>query len=256
MIIRFLGTHHEESRDTRLVSFLIDDVLAVDAGSLSSELSFTEQKRIKAILLSHEHYDHIKDVPSFIFNNLNRTTKIFATSRTLKILASHLFDGIIYPNFTENNSFLEKPPVKLIALEHYNPVDIEGYQVLALPANHTKGSVGFEIDSKDGKKIFFTGDTGPGLSDIWNYISPQLIIIDLTFPNHLENTAKNAGHLCPKMLEMELMKFHQIKGYFPQVILIHLSPKHEKEIKREVKEVAKKLKISIDIACEGEKLTI
>jgi len=48
MRIRFLGTHNAESKNTRLVSFLIDDVLAVDAGSLVSELTFAEQKQIKA----------------------------------------------------------------------------------------------------------------------------------------------------------------------------------------------------------------
>ena len=34
MILRFLGTHNAESKNTRLVSFLIDEVLAIDAGSL------------------------------------------------------------------------------------------------------------------------------------------------------------------------------------------------------------------------------
>ena len=29
MIIRFLGTHNAESKKTRMVSFLIDDILAV-----------------------------------------------------------------------------------------------------------------------------------------------------------------------------------------------------------------------------------
>ena len=101
MRIKFLGAHNAESRSTKLVSFLIDDILAVDAGSLASELSFLEQKKIKAILLSHGHYDHIRGVPSFAFNNRNHTTKVFATSQTLKILSSHLIDGIIYPEFTK-----------------------------------------------------------------------------------------------------------------------------------------------------------
>lgn len=74
MIIRFLGTHNAESKDTKLVSFVIDDVLAVDAGSLASELTFSEQKKIKSILLSHGHYDHIRGVPSFAFNNHNDTS--------------------------------------------------------------------------------------------------------------------------------------------------------------------------------------
>ena len=110
MKLKFLGAHNSESKNTRLVSFLIDDILAVDAGSLASELSFSEQKKIKAILLSHGHYDHIRGVPAYAFNNTGKTTKIFATPQTLKFLSTHLIDGVIYPKFTEKIPFfLEKP---------------------------------------------------------------------------------------------------------------------------------------------------
>ena len=256
MIVRFLGTHHEISKDTKLVSFLVDDILAVDAGSLASELSFKEQEKIKAILLSHGHYDHIRGIPSFIFSNMTRTTKVYGSEQTLKILTSNLFDGIIYPKFTEKIPFLEKPPIKLMPLKPYETANIEGYRVLALPVNHNEGSMGFEITSKDGKKIFFTGDTGPNLANLWKYASPHLLIIDVTFPNRLDKMASDAAHLCPKMLKEELVEFYQTKGYFPQVILIHLNPKYEREIKEEIKEVSRDLKIPIGIANEGDKISV
>jgi len=254
--VRFLGTHHEESKNTRLVSFLIDDVLAMDAGSLASELSFLEQKKIQAILLSHGHYDHIRGVPSFIFSNLSRTTRVFATSQTLKILSSHLFDGVIYPKFTEKTPFLKKPPIKLVPLKPFISVQVHGYRVLALPVNHTTGSVGFEITSKDGKKVLYTGDTGPGLFSLWEHVSPQLLIVDVTFPNRLNALAKSAAHLCPRTLQKELVEFQQVNGYLPQVVLIHLSPEFEAEIKEDVKKISKKLRHPIDIACEGEILRV
>jgi hypothetical protein len=50
--IRFLGTHNAESKNTRLVSLLIDDIIAIDTGSLVSELTLKEQEKIKAILLT------------------------------------------------------------------------------------------------------------------------------------------------------------------------------------------------------------
>jgi len=255
--IRFLGAHNAESKDTKLVSILIDDVLAIDAGSLPSELTFSEQEKIKAILLTHGHYDHIRGIPAFAFNNPNHTTEIYATSQTLQILSSHLVDGVIYPKFTKKIPFfLEKPSLKFVAIEPFTPVDIEDYQVLALPVNHTIRTVGFEITSKEGKKVFYTGDTGPGLSPLWEHISPELIIMDVTFPNRLENRSINAKHLCPKMLKNELIELHRIKGFYPKITLIHLSSKFEKEIKEEVKEVENELKISIDIAFEGEKIII
>ncbi len=256
MIIRFLGTHNAESKNTRLVSFLIDDILAVDAGSLVSELTFLEQKKIKAILLSHGHYDHIRAVPAFAFNNSDRTTKVIATPKTLEILSSHLIDGVVYPEFTSDASFLQKATIKLVPLEPFKPQNIEGYEIIAVPVSHPLDSVGFEITSSDGKTLFYTGDTGPGLSSIWGNISPQLIIVDVTWPNSLSTAARDAGHLCPKMLERELAEFRRLKGYFPRVVIIHLSPQHEPEIEREVREVAKLLGTSIDIAHEGEELIL
>ncbi len=257
MIIRFLGTHNAESKDTKLVSFVIDNVLAVDAGSITSELTFLEQKKIKAILLSHGHYDHIRGIPAFAFNNTDHTTKVYATSYTLKILSSHLVDGVIYPKFTKKIPFfLEKPSLKFVALEPFKTVNIEGYRVLSLPVNHTINTVGFEITSKDGKKIFYSGDTGSGLSALWEHISSDLIIVDVTFPNKLENRAINSAHLCPKLLKKELIEFRRVKEYSPQVILIHLSPKYKEEIKKEVMDIAKELQLSISIAGEGEKIII
>jgi Cft2 family RNA processing exonuclease len=255
MIIRFLGTHNAESKNTRLVSFLIDDVLAVDAGSLISELTFPEQKKIKAILLSHGHYDHIKAIPAFAFNNSDRTTKVIATQKTLEILSSRLLDGVVYPEFTSDASFLQKATLKLVPLEPFKPQNIEGYKVRAVPVQHNLDGVGFEITSED-RTLFYTGDTGPGLSSIWRNISPQLIITDVTWPNSLSSAAKDAGHLCPEMLKEELIEFRRVNKYLPRVTVIHVSPQHEPEIEREIREIAESLGISIDIAHEGEELVL
>jgi len=256
MIIRFLGTHNAESRNTRLASFLIDNILAVDAGSLASELSFSEQREIKAILLSHGHYDHIKGIPALVFNNQQQTVKVFATAQTLEILASHLIDGVIYPKFTEKNSFLEKPAIELNALEPFKLENIEGYRVLTVPVNHPIGGMGFEITDEEGRKIFYTGDTGPGLSSIWEHVSPHLLITDATFPNRLKNVAQDSGHLCPEMLAAELTEFRRVKGYIPQVVLVHLSPQLEGEIRKEVCDIASELMFSINIAREGDEFDI
>lgn len=256
MLLRFLGTHNAESKNTRLVSFLIDEVLAVDAGSLVSELTFAEQAKIKAILLSHGHYDHIRAVPAFAFNNSDQTTKVIATPKTLEILSSHLIDGVVYPEFASEVSFLQKATIQLVPAEPFHRQTIEGYEVMAVPVRHPLDGVGFEITSIDGKVLFYTGDTGPGLSSVWGHISPQLIITEVTWPNSLANTANDAEHLCPEMLKEELIEFRKLKGYLPKVVAIHLSPQHELEIEREIRGVAKSLEVTIDIAHEGEELSL
>ena len=113
-------------------------------------------------------------------------------------------------------------------------------------------TVGYEITSQDGKKVFYTGDTGPGLSALWENVSPHLIIVEVTFPNKLENRAKNAAHLCPKMLKNELLELQRVKGDFPQIVIMHVSPRFEKEIKKEMQAVAQELQCPIDVASEGK----
>ena len=68
MNIRFLGAHNCESQNSRCACLLIDDILAIDAGGLTSSLSFPAQQNLKAILLTHQHYDHIKDIPTIAMN--------------------------------------------------------------------------------------------------------------------------------------------------------------------------------------------
>ncbi len=68
MNIGLLGAHNCESQNTKLLSLLIDDILVVDAGGLTSSLSFAGQQKLKAVLLTHQHYDHIRDVPPLAMN--------------------------------------------------------------------------------------------------------------------------------------------------------------------------------------------
>jgi ribonuclease BN (tRNA processing enzyme) len=256
VLIKFLGTHNAESKNTRLVSFLIDGILAVDAGSLVSELTFDEQREIGSILLSHGHYDHIRAIPAFAFNNSDRITKVLGTRQTLEIVSSHLMDNVIYPEFTSESSFLSRATIELVPVEPFNRQVLHGYEVRAVPVRHPLNAVGFEIIAEDGKNLFYTGDTGGDLSSVWEHISPQLLIIDVTFPNRSDRVAGESQHLCPEMLKAELLDFHRTKGYLPSVVAIHLSPQYEPEITAEIEDIARSLGISIAVGREGEKLVL
>ncbi|MDD5094205.1 MAG: MBL fold metallo-hydrolase [Dehalococcoidia bacterium] len=253
MKMKFLGAHNFESTDTRLPSILIDGVMAIDAGSLTSGLSFAQQGNISSVLLTHGHYDHIRDIPLLALRNSYRTIDIYATQDTLDILETHLIDGTVYPKFTQWPS-PENPALRLHRLEPYHAENIAGYGVLPIPVSHAIPAVGFEITGKRGQKVFFSGDTGPGLSSCWEYISPSILIIETTFPNKLADIALQAMHLCPLMLGTELINFQQTKGYFPRVVLTHLNPEFEDEIRREVGQMAQKLGIDIRLAYEGMEL--
>ena len=249
MQIKILGAHNCESNNTRLVSLLIDDVLAIDAGGLTSSLSFSTQQKLKAILITHAHYDHIRDIPAIAMNALlnESSINIYSTQDVCDKLEHYLLNDILYP------AFLKRPPdnpaIKFIKIDSVK--QINGYHILAVPMTHSLPAVGFQITAPSGKTVFYTGDTGPGLADCWRQISPQLLIIEVTAPNKYEEYAHRAGHLTPKLLKKELEGFRSLKGYLPEVITVHMNPRQENEIEAEIKAVNESLNTSIRMAYEG-----
>ena len=256
MEIRVLGAHNIESATTRLTTLLIDDTVAVDAGALTSSLSLSEQEKVSHILLTHCHYDHVRDVPAIALNisHFEKNIRVYSQASTLHAISDHILNGVIYPDFTKIPT--ANPPLEFCPLEPHKVEIIGGYKVLAVPVKHGVPTVGYQITSDEGRSLFYSGDTGPGLSSCWENISPQLLFIDVTLPNRQEEHAVSSGHLTPRLLGEELAGFRRTRGYLPQVMIIHLSPVFEDEIKEEVEQVAKSLGADISLSYEGMRLSI
>ncbi len=251
MLIRVLGAHNCESRNSKLVSLLIDDVLALDAGSLTSSLSFRAQLKLKAVLLTHHHYDHIRDIPAIAMNALIHETKIsvYSTRPVYDALAAHFLNGELYPDFLRKPA--GNPTIKFTEVAPEKTENIDGYRIQAVPMNHSIPAVGFQVTSPDGKAVFYTGDTGPGLAECCRHISPQLLITEVTAPNKYEGFARDAGHLTPRLLGLELDSFQRLKGYLPRIVAVHMNPIQEKQIEAELAVTAGSLGTSITLAREG-----
>jgi len=239
------------------MSILVDGVLALDSGALASSLSLAAQEKIKAVLLTHSHVDHIMGLASLSMHFLliGATVEVYATKDTIDALLTHVFNDVIHPDFTRIPS-LEKPALRFHALETYKPHAIDGYTVLAFPVHHSVPAVGYQVSSEDGKSIFYSGDTGPGLSSNWEYIHPQLLILDYRASNEWSAQAPRAGHMTPALVKPELVEFRQQKGYLPHVILVHMAPPLETEIREEAAELARELHARIDLGYEGMEIGV
>ena len=256
MNIQLLGVHNCESQNTKFISLLIDDTLAIDAGGLTSSLSFPAQQKLKAILLTHQHYDHIRDVPAIAMNFYlcGATINIYSTQPVYNALTTYLLDGKLYPKFLEQPQ--GNPTIKFTLIEPYQTEQIEGYSILAVRVNHAVPTVGYQITSPDGKIVFYTGDTGPGLAGCWENVSPQLLITEVTATNKYEEFARESGHLTPSLLKQELTSFRKLKGYLPQVVVVHINPGLEEETKAEIAAVAEDLNHPLSVGYEGMQLRL
>jgi ribonuclease BN (tRNA processing enzyme) len=251
MKIEILGAHNAEVEDCNYVSILIDDLIAIDAGCLTSTLTAARQKELKAILLSHIHYDHVRDIPAIALNKYtdNSRVKVYATQVTCRGITKYLLNGIIYPKF--HSIPIPAPVIELSSISpgvHYNIFD---YGVTALSVTHVAGAVAYSLVDSKGKSIFYTGDTGPGFNHHLKDKFPSIIISEVTFPNKAEQHAILTNHLTPKLLRLELERVFQNNGSIPPVLAIHMEPQSEVEIRAELMEVSRALNTKIDVAKEG-----
>jgi len=256
MNIQILGAHNIASKDSSCISILIDRVLAIDAGALTPNLTLDEQQELRAVLLTHYHYDHVRDIPSLGINYYlhESTIDIYATQSVLEAVSAYLLNDVIYPDYTKRPP--DKPAVRFHTLEVGKEELAAGYTALPLPVHHAVPTVGYLLTARDGKKVFYTSDTGSGLADVWRQISPDLLIIEVTGSNKYHDFALQSGHLTPSLLRTELESFRDINGYLPRIVLVHMNPIDEKVIRSEISQVEKSLQTEITFGYEGMQLEI
>ncbi len=246
MIIRVLGCHGSEltiddgngrTRECRTCGFLVNETCMVDAGSVSAGLLEAEQGKIRQILLSHAHLDHIKGLPlladNLISQNSNGRVKVRALPEVLDDLRRHIFNDVIFPDFTR----LPTPDTAPLA---YHPFDEEKMfafdrlEVTAVQVDHIVPATGFIIRDGD-TALLYSGDTSE-TTRIWEVAAkePRLkaAFIETSFPNDFHELAKASGHLTPEMLAREFIKIG--RPDLP-VYIYHLKPSYRSVIASELK---------------------
>lgn len=234
MRLRILGGDGGVAPGFQTTSFLVNKSLLIDAGSVATALSLMEQRKIDTIFISHSHLDHIKDIcflADNVFTHRRKPIELISTPEILEILRKHLFNNLIWPDFTKITNghcpILSYRPITKAAL-------IGNIEVRIYPVQHPVPAVGFILREKGKNSIVITGDTGP-TDLLWEEANkePRLkaVLTEIAFPNRLRNVAEVAGHFTPDMFEAELVK---LKKSVP-LLIYHLKPEYTKELKREIK---------------------
>ena len=253
MRFRVLGCSGGELPRHRTTCFLVDGRLAIDAGALTASLPLDRLLEVDDILLTHSHFDHVKDVPlltDLLVGRRDRPVRIHASTDCARTLRENVFNDRLWPDFTRIPDDQE-PVLEIRAFDPSRPFKVGRYAVSPVPVAHPVESVGFVLS--DGRSaIAISGDTGP-TSRFWKRVNAEkrlkALIVELSFPNALQALADLSGHLTPQTLAKELQKLE--RNGFP-VLLYHLKPAHHAELKRELARLALP---NVRVLERGEELT-
>ncbi len=80
---------------------------------------------------------------------------------------------------------------------------------------------------------------------------PDLVIVEVTYPNSQERLARLTNHLTPQMLGLEITGLKQSGGKAPQFFVNHLNTQAEEDIREELRLLAASIEVSINPAHEG-----
>jgi cAMP phosphodiesterase len=233
--LRVLGCSGGELPRHRTTCFLVDGRMAIDAGALTQGLELPDLLKVDDIVLTHSHFDHVKDVPllaDLLVGRRKTPVRVHASPECAQALREDVFNDRLWPDFTRIPD-AGNPVITVVQFDPKRPFRVGRYQIRPVPVVHPVESMGYLIS--DGRATFaISGDTGP--TDLfWERVNLErklkAVLVELSFPNSLQWLADVSGHLTPRTLAGELAKLE--RNGFP-VLLYHLKPAYVAELRREV----------------------
>jgi glyoxylase-like metal-dependent hydrolase (beta-lactamase superfamily II) len=257
MQIRVLGCSGSIAAGNRTTSFLLDDDVLVDAGTGVGDLTLDELTRIDHILVTHSHLDHVMSI-GLLADSVTRRrhasgrppVQVHAQSSTLAALRQHIFNGVIWPDFTRLPDPLH-PVLQFVPIVVGQVLEIGRRRIEVLPASHTVPAVGYAVHGSRGAWVF-TGDTGPNAA-LWKRLQDlpvAMLVIETAFRDDEHALAEISQHLCPSRLQSELQNLAAPIDVF----ITHIKPGEVEAVMSEIG--AQRSPHRIQALVTGQRLTL
>ncbi len=236
-----------------LTCFVVDDCVAIDAGSLAFSATAAHRERVRDVVLTHAHLDHIAGLPLFIddlFATLTKPVRIHATQDVIDTLEKHIFNWSVYPRFSElTNDY--GPVMEYRAFLPGNEISICHLMVTPVEVNHLVPAAGF-IFTDQYTKIALSGDTAE-MDEFWAAVNQltdlSALFVECAFPESMRGLAEVSHHLTPKRLAAELEKFEVERC---PVYAINLKPMYREEIIGELTQIKQRDIKILEVGCVYE----
>lgn len=224
-----LGPDGRASAEQHLTTVLIDDVVAVDAGSLA--LSGAAYHAVRDIIITHPHLDHTATLPIFVddlFSDLREPVRVHTTAEIAATLEANIFNWTVYPRFSGLcNEY--GPVMQYVSLETGTTARIAHLTMTTVPVTH--GIPTFGLIADDGERVAVFGSDSSATEKLWHVANRQrrvdAVILECSFPDEMAQMAHHAGHLTPQTLAGELRKL-DATGY--EIFVMHLKPAFREKV--------------------------
>jgi ribonuclease BN (tRNA processing enzyme) len=144
-----------------MTTLLLDGETALDAGALTEALPLPAQRRLRRIVLTHAHLDHIASLP-FLVENLygrERPLELVAPPPVLATLSRHIFNDATWPDFSRLPS-RARPTIVYRPVAAGRTFQAGGVRFTPIPVDHIVPAYGYLV-SKPGRSVLLSGDTMP-----------------------------------------------------------------------------------------------
>lgn len=235
MDLRVIGCHGGETPKHRTSAFVVDDRVAIDAGALTSGMELKAQCALEAVLVSHPHLDHVRDLATIADNRSQNGAAplvIAGTKPTIGALRKHFFNNLLWPDFSRIPT-ARRPSIRYLELTPEKSTTIAGYEVKAIRVNHTVDCCAFTI-RRGHQALGYSGDTGP-TDRLWEVLAAtedlKALLMEVSFPNAESRLAHVSGHHTPETLARDLKKLPGAKEL--PTLLYHIKPSFQAKVERE-----------------------
>jgi ribonuclease BN (tRNA processing enzyme) len=234
--IHVVGCHGGETPRHRASTFLVDGTLAIDAGSITRGLDLPDQVKLEAVLVSHAHMDHVRDLAILADNRCqigSAPLKVAGTKATIDALRRHFFNNIIWPDFSRIPTAGGRSTIEFVELDLEAPTQIAGRVVRAVAVSHTIDCSGFIVETESGS-VAYSGDTGP-TDRLWTMLDEvkdlRAMLVEVSFPDRESGLARVSGHYTPASLAADLKKLARPDR--TPTLLYHIKPFYQREVETE-----------------------
>jgi ribonuclease BN (tRNA processing enzyme) len=246
MRIRVLGCSGGIGRGSRTTALLVDNDVLIDAGTGLGDLALEDIDSIRHVFLTHAHLDHVAGLPMLadrIFDEqIGTPLTVYAREETLRAIQDHLFNGVIWPDFAKLPS-AEKPMLRYFVCSPGDTITIGNRNFYAIDVMHSVPSLGFTVQNSGG--VFaVSGDTKTN-ETLWPVLNAcddlKVLVIEVSFPDEMQELAGIAGHYTPKTLTDDLKHLQ----HEPEIWLTGMKPGEEAHIFDQVTSAAPDRKIKM-----------